>query len=308
MKAAVRSIFCLAVILIFLSLPTPVSCQDRIAGIIEEIHGPAYWRKDNNEKETRLDRKRHKARILHVGEQLRTGPGGYLQLYLCSGRIKIEKPAPWFRISATNVCPNQAALKEYGNVGGRKRGDQTQIFSPSDHSVVWPDRFVIRWNRNPAKCVISFSIMEPDDHNLLTIPGIDGSLGELNFTKARELLNRYRQSEDYGPLRLRLVDTCANDVFVTFSVLSLKEETTLKENLSHWNKERGTLLFHLGRAYEFERFRIFPLVAEEYEAALKMAPGSRDLLIRTMLAHRSIGNYVREEELKKRLSSGEGVP
>ena len=307
MKLLTRMVAPLVGTVALLSFPGPVFSQDRIAGIIEEISGPAYWRKNSRDREIKLDPKRDRARIIHVGEQVRTGSKGRLRLFLCATRKEIASTA-WFTIPAANECPNQAALDEYGAVGGRRRGEQGQLLSPSDHSVVWPDRFLIRWIPSTAKCSIQFNIKEADGPNIWRANGINGSLGRLNSGMARKRLKEYRSRVGIGPLRLGLVDSCANEVFVTFSLISAKSEAALRENLQRWNKHRGHLMFHLGRAYVFERYRIFPAVAEELEAALKIAPDSRDLLVRTIFAQRAIGNDVRESELKARLPPETTVP
>lgn len=301
MKLFPRKIFILAVAFVVLSFSHTALAQQRIAGIIEEITGPAYWRKDNRAKEIKLDA-RHLGRILHVGEQVRVGPKGRLRLFLCSGKQDVTKSS-WFPISLPDECPNQAALAAYGDVGGRDRGNGTQIFSPSDHSVVWPGQFVIRWIPSTAKCIVSFSISEVGSYgsDIWTENDIDGSLGKLDSDKARSKLQEYRERSGDMPLRLRMTDSCANDLTVTFSLISTKNELALTGELTHWDKNSGTLMFHLGRAYVLEKYRIFPAVAEEYEAALKKAPESHDLLSRAIQAHRATGNYIREAELKKRL-------
>jgi hypothetical protein len=65
---------------------------------------------------------------------------------------------------------------------------------------------------------------------------------------------------------------------------------------------------HLGRASIFSRYRVFPQAAEEYEAALNVAPNSQHLLERASLAHRLTGNSNREEELNRRLPVATNVP
>src|SRR5688572_21563257 len=98
--------------LTFMSFPSAAFPQTQIAGIIEEIRDPTYWRKNSRSKEMKLDRKRDRARILHVGEQVRLGHKGYLRLFLCSGP-EIPKGSNWFSITSSESCPNQAALNEY---------------------------------------------------------------------------------------------------------------------------------------------------------------------------------------------------
>jgi hypothetical protein len=95
---------------------------------------------------------------------------------------------------------------------------------------------------------------------------------------------------------------------VTFSLLSASSEQALKQELTPWDRESGSLMPHLGRASVFTRARLFTAAADEYEAALEAAPGSRDLLVRAILAQRRTGNFARVEELTKRLPPGTEVP
>jgi len=282
--------------------------QDRVAGIVQEIRGTAYWKKDAKTNEIRLDPRHDQARLLHVGEQVRSERGGVLQLLLCGGEKTIRGRSGWFAISATQECPNRKALEEYGRLGGRDRGETTQIFSPSNHGVITPDLFVIRWIPSAAKCTVSLAIKEIEGKVLWEEGDIDGSLGLWNSNKARQALTRYRADGEEAPLLLRLTDSCANQIDITFSLLSARSEASLKEELGRWDKNLVELMVHLGRAYVFESYRIFSGVAEEYEAALKVAPESHDLLIRTILAHRITGNYAREQELTRRLPRGTTIP
>ena len=282
----------------------PVFSQNRVAGIIQEVSGTTYWKKSRKAKAIRLDPRSDQARILYVGEQVRSDRDGSLRLVLCDGERTISGQSAWVTISVSNECPNRKALDEYGKIAGRRRGENTQIFSPSNHSVVTPDLFVIRWIPSLAKCTLTLAIREKEGRPLWEEENIDGSLGLWDSPKARQKLTEYRADGEDAPLLLRLTDSCANQIDVTFSLLSVAGEASLKDELRNWDKNAVRLMIPLGRASVFENYRLFPQVAEEYEAALKMAPESRDLLIRTILAHRSTGNYARETELKLRLPPG----
>jgi hypothetical protein len=59
---------------------------------------------------------------------------------------------------------------------------------------------------------------------------------------------------------------------------------------------------HLGIARAFTVHQMFTEAAEEYEAALKYAPDSTDLLRRTIAAHQRTGNTPREKELSAHLA------
>jgi hypothetical protein len=285
-----------------------VFSQSRVAGIVQEIQGATYWKKDNRANEVRLDPRHDLARILHVGEQVRSDRDGYLRLLLCGGEKTLRGRSAWFPISATQECPNRKALEEYGRLGGRDRGSPSQVFSPADHSATTPRLFVMRWIPAMAKCTVSLAIKDIEGKSIWEEEEIDGNLGAWNSSKAKEVLTRYRANGEESPLLLRLTDSCANQIDITFSLLSTQSEATLQAELAQWDKNPSTLMLHLGRASVFESYRIFSEAAEEYEAALKVAPESRDLLIRTILAQRSTGNFNREEQLRKRLPPGTAVP
>jgi hypothetical protein len=297
-----------ATVIVLVISPSQGFSQNRVAGIIQEISGTTYWKKDSKAKATRLDPRSDRARILRVGEQVRSDRDGSLRLVLCNEERTISGQSAWFTISLTNECPNRKALDEYGKIAGRRRGESTQVFSPSNHSVVTPDLFVIRWIPNVAKCTLSLAIREKEGRLLWEEENIDGSLGLWDSPKAKHKLTEYRADGEEAPLQLSLTDSCANQVDVTFSLLSIVGEASLKDELRRWDKNPVELMIPLGRASVFESYRLFAQVAEEYEAALKIAPESRDLLIRAIWAHRTTGNYARERELKSRLPPGTTLP
>ena len=53
----------------------------------------------------------------------------------------------------------------------------------------------------------------------------------------------------------------------------------------------------IGRAYVYSKFGMFNEVADEYEAALRIAPRSRSLLIAVVIAQHRTGNIRREKQL-----------
>jgi len=292
-------------------LPAYASAQEGSSGIVEEIRGIVTFRQKPGAATVRLNSNIDLAKRLYHGQQVRCQSHGELRLLLNGKPKRITGPSSWFTIPprAFNLAvPIQRALDEYGRISGRDRGEQTSIFSPSAHSVVIPDRFAIRWVPDIAKCILSFSIYEPDGVKVWSKDDVDGTTGLLESEESKKALKKYRTESGQGPLTLRLTDSCANNLSVTFSLISMESEASLKEELKFWDDQNGPLLTHLGRASVYERYRMFPQAADEYEAGLKNAPESRDLLIRTILAHRNTGNQVRELELSKRLPPGTAIP
>lgn len=280
--------------------------QSQVAGIIQEIKGTVYWKKNRKTKPIRLDPRHDQARIVYVGEEVRTERDGFLQLVLCDDEKKIiqGRRSAWFLISTASECPNRKAFQTYRSIGGRKRGKGIQIFSPSAHSAITPDLFVIRWTPGMAKCILTLAIRQMDGSPVWEEENIDGSLGYWDSPQARQKLTKYREDGEEAPLRLNFIDSCANRVEISFSLLSVEKEVSLKNELQQWDKNPVKLMVHIGRAHVFETYRLFPQVTEEYEAALKLAPESHDLLVRTVWSHRNTGNYARELELISRLPPG----
>ena len=73
------------------------------------------------------------------------------------------------------------------------------------------------------------------------------------------------------------------------------------------DKQEG-ILKHTGRAYIFDSFKLINEAADEYEAALRVAPESTPLLLAAISEHQQTGNKAREEALRKRLPPGTKVP
>jgi hypothetical protein len=300
-----------ASVVITLALPRMVTAQEGGAGIVEEIRGKAFWRQGGNAREERLDPRSDTARRLYPGEQVRCERGCRLQLRL--GRtLKVVRPSAWFTIPALDSArpgPVQTMLNDYGRRGGRDRGEPLQVFSPSAHSVAMPELFIIRWVPDPAGCTLSLIVQDVEGKKVWQQDDVDASKGSLNSVAAKQALVDYRAKYGQGPLDLRLVDSCGgSEARLSFSLLSRESDQSLKNELTFWDKGDGRLMYHLGRASIFSRYRIFPQAAEEYEAALNAAPNSHDLLVRTILAHHMTGNFNREEELNKRLLTITNVP
>lgn len=296
---------------VVLALPLLAIGQEGSVGFVEEIRGTVSLRENSGAKPVRLDSRSDLARRLYPGEQVRCSRGGLLRLRLSSKTRIIAAGTGWFtipRATGSNADPLQRALDEYGRTGGRKRGEALQVFSPSAHSVVLPEFFVIRWLPSTAHCVVSLVIREVEGNEVWRQNDIDSSSGFLDSDAARQALAKYRGQFGLGPLLLKLSDSCGNETSLTFSLLSGKREESLKRELELWNKEAEGVMFHLGRGYVFTSARMFSQAADEYESALMAAPESRDLLVRTILAHRSTGNFAREEQLRKRLPPGTPVP
>jgi hypothetical protein len=285
--------------------PVAAAAQEGGSGIIEEIRGTVFLRRSNVRQE-RLDPKQDAARRLYPGDRVRCTHGSLLRINL-GGEPRTIRPTAWFTIprpDSSGPTPFRKMLDDYGYRGGRDRALPIQVFSPTDHGVVLIEDFVIRWASHPAGCTFSLSMQDVATVTIWRKDNVDGGVGSLNDASARRALTEYRARVGTGPLKLAVNDSCGSTTTVSFSVLSAEEERLLKTDLAFWETQTGAFVRRIGRASLYDRFRMFPQAAEEYEAALSEAPDSRHLLIRTITAHRTTGNFARAEELRKRLSPG----
>jgi hypothetical protein len=300
-----------AVTLMAMSSPRSANSQDSTAALVVEIRGTVHLRTSATAAPVALDPGSDVGRVLYVGHQVRCAPGGVLRLLQMGGGRAISCSATWYTIRPGSSARSREVrdlLDSYGRLGGRDRADPSRVFSPSPHSVVTPADFTIRWNQGPAIRTIRVIVQEPDGKEVWRQDSVDGASRSLESDAARQALATYRSQSGTGPLVLRLIDSDGNATDVSFSLISTSGEQSLRKDLSHWDRDTVTLVSHLGRASVFESARMFAAAADEFEAALEVAPASRDLLVRTILAHRRTGNVDRAAELTKRLPEGATAP
>lgn len=317
-KTAALILTAFGVAIIALTSPRKAIAQEGGAGIVEEIRGAVFWRPNPGAREERLDPRADAARRLYPGEQVRCTRGGSLRLWL-GLRRRTVCPSAWYTIPRATPSRSNLArrmLDDYGRVGGLDRGNQSKILSPSENSMIVPGQFSIRWVPSAAGCTLSLTIRDVGGKLLWRREDVDGASGFLTDDGALRVFDdgpgpvlvSYRAETGRGPLTLQIDDSCGGENRVSFLLLSVKSEQSLERELSSWGREAGTLLQHLGRASVYSRYGVFPLAADEYESALRTAPDSRHLLIRTIKAHRRTGNFLRARELEKRLPDGTNIP
>lgn len=291
-------------------LPCEINAQEGGAGIVEEIRGTALWRRNANAKPKRLDPKLDTARLLYPGEQVRCLRGSSLRLSL-GQKPRIVPPTAWYtipRVAFSRLAPIKRMLDDYGRRSGRDRAGEIIVFSPSDHSVVLMKPFIIRWVPSAAGCSFTLLIQDAGANKVWRKDDVEGASGSLNDALAERALIEYRAKGGRGPLTLIVNDSCGSMTRLNFSLLTTENEKSLKEDLFFWDKQTGTFVPHLGRASVYNRYGMFSQAAEEYDAALKEAPYSLHLLLRTVSAHRVTGNFTRVGELKNQLPEGTRIP
>jgi hypothetical protein len=280
--------------------------QQRPAGaVIKHLSGSVILKE--NGKQVRLKEKVDDARRLFVGDRVYCEKGAKLTLWV-GGKppmeLELDEYSGWYVIRRPGSPEVQKALNAYGSIGGRDRAGFTIpiLYSPANESSVVPGRFMLRWAPLGQSCVVSFVIQESGGREVWRQEGIDGASGLLSPDTARQALAGYREEKPSAVLQLKLTDTCGDEDQVTFTLVSAASEKSLDAELMAWPANTNDLITHLGRASVFVDYEMFPEAADEYEAALRLAPNSHDLLKRTIDAERRIGNRARAKALQAHLS------
>jgi hypothetical protein len=286
----------------------------RSSGYIAKIQGQVSIGEAGQAEAVLLDREADRGRRIYPGQRLRCEKGGKVLLHLSDGDRLLTHATGWFtvpqpRITATRDA-RQKALDAYVRVGGRDRAVRPlRLFSPADHGAVIPRRFTIRWTPDARRCSLSFAIRDADGVLLWHQEGVRDDGGVIEPVAARDALQRYRADKpgDSAPLMLELRDACGNESSVVFRLLSLEGERDVDDQLQSWASEGDMFLRRLGRASVFDDAGMYPEAALDYEAALALAPKGRDILLRSIAAHRLTGNDARADQLQRRLPPGTPV-
>jgi hypothetical protein len=206
-------------------------------------------------------------------------------------------------------------VDDWFKLAGSLRGSPGGLFSPPTGgygSAVLPDGFVIRWI--PRKGLQELWLRIRDESGTQLWPQnnehgikVPSAAGELISKEAEQALGKYRQAGGRGPLTLVVVDSKGNEGEAEFSVVSEQDEEALKNDLNVCNGQPGVMMY-ICRAYYFRQLKLYAEAADEYEAALKLAPESVDLQLHAIAAHRFTGNYAREQDLVRHLPSGTAPP
>jgi hypothetical protein len=302
MKNATRLI--VGLVLLFSLHPATNGQQTRVAAIVEKVSGTVSLKQ--NGKQSTLNAKTDIARRLFAGDRVHCEAGAKLSLRIGGRSTELDANSGWFeipKVAPGAPDPRQRAIDAYGRIGGRNRGvvSHSIVYSPTDGGSTTPELFVIRWTPLKSKCVVSFEVQDLNGKKLWRQTKVGGALGVLNSKSARQALVSYRSRSREAELKLRYTDSCGEPDESTFQLLSVANEQKLKTELAQWDNEPNQLIAHLGRASVFIERKIFSQAAEEYEAALALAPESVDLIESTSGAERQTGNTPRAKELEKRL-------
>jgi hypothetical protein len=282
-----------------------------LAGLILDIRAPAFIKVTENDVETSLDSARDKGRRLFGGQSLRCGHGGYIRAEIYGAIQEITESGHSIAIPLDSNPGEDVrqkerqrriseALRSYGRMGGT-RGIASSILLPSEGSVVKANQFEIRWIPSENGSTIAISIRTKSGQVLWQAAKVSGATGSLDSSDVREKLEQYRKSGAQEALILSLRDPEKNESSIEFSLISPHAEEKLRQELAQWDEESNDLVRYIGRAAVFNRHRMLVEATMEYDAALTLAPESRDLLESAISAHHQIGDYVVERELIRRL-------
>jgi len=262
-----------------------------------------------------LTRKEHYGRKLHVGEKLMCQPGCTLVIQSETDSQKILPNSKWvtipWRPPATQTAQqkrNKEAADRYGRPGASEKAVRSTVYSPAGASIVRPSTFRMAWTKSEVPGIASLSIADEDGNELWRQNGIYGGAGFLESPAARDALRKYRDSGARGSLTLVLDPAAGHKAEVFFTLLPQATERELEQQLNDWDLPATDLMRYLGRASVFAQHRMANEEALEFEAALDQAPASVDLLVRTVVAERRVGNLDRARELERRLPQGTPIP
>jgi hypothetical protein len=245
-------------------------------------------------------------RALSEGDQIRCIGDGYLELFVCEEKKRVNSSQGWFPIpplpAKPPFCRIGEALRKYGVPGGTRAGGSL-ILWPYDGSTVNPETFVIRWVPVQEKIELAIRVAGKN----VTVWGPvkeDGTIGLLKPDSISAILMAYRSQSEQSDLILSLSlreGTKWEDAH--FSVLTSQQEHDLTAELSSWATWANAVALHLGRAYSFTHFRLFVEAADEYDSALRGAPESPYLLEEAIEMNRLAGKNDRVQELQRLLKA-----
>jgi hypothetical protein len=302
--------------------------QDAHVGWIEKIGDKCEgrWRAPDGSEPKKLHSANDRYRFLYPGESVRCEGSGSMTLQILDNQPKsILRRDGWCTIhNEVAVCEketmhessdtaalkhfiDQRALGAFGRPAGRSRGFPSAIFCPAAESTVRAGELVLRWNEIPGAARISLRLADKYHSVLWEQADIEAAARQLVSPASRAALAGYREKGGAGPFTLILTKNGTAQPATTFSILSADEEHDLDQKLANCDRSKG-LLRSVCRTFEFSRREMWNDAAEEYEAALKLAPYSRDLLLAALAGETSIGNARRVAELLTKLPAGVAIP
>jgi hypothetical protein len=239
----------------------------------------------------------------------------------CSSKAALMGVMPAKKPNSINLCSNpwnsdarsrevekglsakaMEKLGEYARAG-RPKGDENPIFDPPDHGSVLAENLIVRWRTRPALDKFT-AVLKDGNTELARVADVDGAKGELDSSIFRQaLMSHLDSSMQNQELRIVFGFENGSEQAATFAVLTHDEERRLAEELTQVSQS-GLFRF-VQRAAIYDSFRLYRLVASEYDGALTEAPQSRILLRAAMQAYSRTGDLRHARELRDKLQQAE---
>jgi len=252
-----------------------------------------------------------RGRALYARDQIQCADGSEISLQIgCSpAPILVHGHHDPITLSAKSkgLCDKRVAdvLTRLGASAGRERSVGNLLYSPLDQYPVTPGTLVLRWQRLPGR-TLHFELRqrrinnagERSDDILWRSGDVDGWLGTLTSPELREALSRVAFAADDTPLMLWMFGTGSSDQVARFRLLSNDAERKLTAELNSLEQlPHDPFLQHVARADVYKRSLLFPEAAQEYEAALIIAPDNSLLRERAREMYQAMGDSTRAKEL-----------
>jgi hypothetical protein len=192
----------------------------------------------------------------------------------------------------------------------RRQDVSVAFFSPpKEEGVVWPDRFVLRWQPSPGKVRLVLRRADEafDAEPLWRSPEFDGKNGKLDAPEAREALRKASAARPNAAIKLTLVTANDESEETTFHLLTRAQEIALLKRLTALEAKpepQRSLL----RADAFTVLHLFTEASNAMEDAVNAMPDSVGLRFGAIWAHRRSGNRAAEMQRTIELPPGTHIP
>ena len=296
-----------SLLLLLISGVPAAAGEQAYAAMIDRVQCQAIL-KEKTGAEIHLAPIDHAARRLAPGESVRCASPGSLTLLLGNREITVKQGTE--KIQAADPSAHKDEKDElaidalaYHNSPAGTRGMSGRILFPTADSVVWPQDFVIYW-RPLREGNVTFSLHAPNSNQPLWQSGeINGNTGSLDSPELKQKVASYRDSSPQSSKLVLEGQTPSGGFTIPFSLLSRDDEKKLADELQVWSQTNNELLQAVGRAYSFASRNLFREAAQQYAQALKIAPGSCDLLRESEAVEEEANNWPRAEQLEGDLES-----
>lgn len=290
-----------AAVLLFVVSGVTASAQE--VGQVIEFRGDVSYQRPG-ESATRLVARRNVLDKIFVGDRLKCEPGGWAKLLIGDTTKQLTPSSGWFTVPALKKVVSakvREAIDQAFRIGAVPRAvvlpGALRVLAPAQKSNAVLRTLMLRWQPGANDCPITASVEDTHGSRIWRESGIPALAGRLDSDALRTAL----RTAD-GPFHLQLADACKNETSVTFDVLASEDVALLRSDLEAWDEEvADPFVRHLCRAAVYSQHRLFLEVADEYEAALALAPDSAALLARTIEAYDLTGDVQRRNELEARL-------